>query len=83
MTVARFVTLTGGLAGFNLSKRRQPLPETQKLREGGRVLSGAGIAIRAMRYRDGKGASQFLNRDPMVQLACCPRVSGSLVPLTE
>ncbi len=52
MTVARFVTLTGGLAGFHPSKR-QPLPGTQKLREGVRVLSGAVTAIRAMRGRDG------------------------------
>ncbi len=34
MTVARFVTLTGGLAGFHPSKR-QPLPGTRKLQEGG------------------------------------------------
>ncbi len=48
MTVARFVTLTGGLAGFH-PLRRQPLPGTQKLWEGVRVLSSAVIAIQAMR----------------------------------
>ena len=52
MTVAGFVLLTGGLAGFHPSKR-QPLPGTQKLREGVRVLSHAVIAIRAMQDRDG------------------------------
>ncbi len=54
MTVARFVTLTGGLAGFH-PLRRQPLPGTQKLREGIRFLSGAVIAIQAMRDRERNG----------------------------
>ena len=53
MTVAQFVVLTGGLAGFHPSKR-QPLPGTQKLREGTRLLSNAVIAIRAMQNRNGK-----------------------------
>ena len=52
MTVASFVVLTGGLAGFHLSKR-QPLPGTQKLWEGARLLSHAVIAIRAMQDWDG------------------------------
>jgi len=52
MTVARLVTLTGGLAGFHPS-RRQPLPGTQKPWEGVRFLSGAVTAIRAMRDREG------------------------------
>ncbi len=47
MTIARFVVLTGGLAGFHPSKR-QPLPGTQKLWEGVRFLSNAVIGIRAM-----------------------------------
>ncbi len=54
MTVARFVTLTGGLAGFH-PLRRQPLPGTRKLREGVRFLSGAVTAIQAMRDREGNG----------------------------
>ncbi len=52
MTVARFVVLTAGLAGFHPSKRK-PLPGTQKLREGIRVLSHAVIAMQAMTDRDG------------------------------
>ncbi len=56
MTVAGFVLLTGGLAGFHPSKR-QPLPGTRKLREGVRILSRAVIAIRAMQDRD-KSKSQ-------------------------
>ncbi len=47
MTVAGFVALTGGLAGFHPSKR-QPLPGTQKLWEGVRILSTAVIGIQAM-----------------------------------
>ena len=47
MTIAGFVVLTGGLAGFHPSKR-QPLPGTQKLWEGVKFLSQAVIAIRAM-----------------------------------
>jgi len=54
MTVVRFVTLTGGLAGFH-PLRRQPLPGTRKLWEGVRLLSSAVIAIRAMRDREGNG----------------------------
>ncbi len=56
MTVAGFVLLTGGLAGFHPSKR-QPLPGTHKLREGVRILSRAVIASRAMQDRD-KSKSQ-------------------------
>ena len=52
MTIAGFVVLTGGLAGFHPSKR-QPLPGTQKLWEGVRFLSNAVIGIRAMRHWDG------------------------------
>ena len=47
MTIAGFVVLTGGLAGFHPSKR-QPLPGTQKLWEGVRFLSNAVISIKAM-----------------------------------
>ena len=47
MTIAGFVVLTGGLAGFHPSKR-QPLPGTQKLWEGVKFLSQAVIAIQAM-----------------------------------
>ncbi len=52
MTIARFVVLTAGLAGFHPSKR-QPLPGTQKLWEGVRFLSNAVIAIQAMQNWDG------------------------------
>ncbi len=52
MTIARFVVLTAGLAGFHPSKR-QPLPGTQKLWEGVRFLSNAVITIRAMLNWDG------------------------------
>ncbi len=51
ITVASFVVLTGGLAGFHPSKR-QPLPGTQKLWEGVRFLSHAVIAIQAMQDWD-------------------------------
>ena len=47
MTIAGFVVLTGGLAGFHPSKR-QPLPGTQKLWEGVKFLSQAVFAIQAM-----------------------------------
>ena len=47
MTIAGFVVLTGGLAGFHPSKR-QPQPGKQKLWEGVKFLSQAVIAIRAM-----------------------------------
>ncbi len=47
MTIAGFVVLTGGRAGFHSSKR-QPLPGTQKLWEGVKFLSHAVIAIQAM-----------------------------------
>ena len=46
-TIAGFVVLTGGLAGFHPSKR-PPLPGTQKLWEGVKILSLAVIAIQAM-----------------------------------
>ena len=46
MTIATFVVLTGGLAGFHPSKR-QPLPGTQKLWEGVKLLSYAVITIEA------------------------------------
>ena len=46
MTIARFVTLTGGLAGFHPSKR-QPLPGTEKLWQGIRILSESVFAIQA------------------------------------
>ena len=51
MTIASFVVLTGGLAGFHPSKR-QPLPGTQKLWEGVRCLSHAVIGIRAIQEWD-------------------------------
>ena len=51
MTTADFVVLTGGLAGFHPS-RRQPLPGTQKLWEGVRILSHAVITIQAMQSWD-------------------------------
>ena len=47
MTIAGFVVLAGGLAGFHPSKRR-PLPGTQKLWEGIRFLSNAVIGIQVM-----------------------------------
>ena len=47
MTIAGFVVLTGGLAGFHPSKR-QPLPGTQKLWEGVKILSLAVITVQAM-----------------------------------
>ena len=47
MTIAGFVVLTGGLAGFHPSKR-QPLPGTQKLWEGVKFLSQAVVGIQAM-----------------------------------
>ena len=47
MTIAGFVVLTGGLAGFRPSKR-QPLPGTQKLWEGVKFLSHTVIGIQAM-----------------------------------
>ncbi|MCY3873432.1 MAG: hypothetical protein OXF88_03960 [Rhodobacteraceae bacterium] len=53
MTIAGFVVLTGGLAGFHPSKR-QPLPGTQKLWEGVRFLSLAVIAIKAKEEWDRK-----------------------------
>jgi len=52
MTVARFVVLAAGLAGFHPS-RRQPLPGTRKLWEGVKLLSSAVTAIQAMRDWDG------------------------------
>ncbi len=53
MTIAGFVVLTGGLAGFHPSKR-QPLPGTQKLWEGVKFLSHAVIAIQAKEEWDRK-----------------------------
>ena len=53
MTIAGFVVLTGGLAGFHPSKR-QPLPGTQKLWEGVKFLSTAIIGIQAMQERGRK-----------------------------
>ena len=57
MTIADFVVLTGGLAGFHPSKR-QPLPGTQKLWEGVRFLSQSVIAIQAMRAWDAKSEKE-------------------------
>jgi len=45
MTVARFVVLTAGLAGFHPSKR-PPLPGTEKLWQGVRTLAESVLAIR-------------------------------------
>ncbi len=53
MTIAEFVVLTGGLAGFHPSKR-QPLPGTRKLREGVKFLSRAVITIQAMQEWGGR-----------------------------
>jgi len=53
MTIAEFVVLTGGLAGFHPSKR-QPLPGTQKLWEGVKFLSHAVITIQAMQEWGGR-----------------------------
>ena len=53
MTIAGFVVLTGGLAGFHPSKR-QPLPGTQKLWEVVRYLSLAVIGIKAKEEWDRK-----------------------------
>ena len=53
MTIAGFVVLTGGLAGFHPSKR-QPLPGTQKLCEGVKILSLAVIGMQAMQEWNGK-----------------------------
>ena len=53
MTVSRFVTLAGGLAGFHPSKR-QPLPGTAKLWEGLRILMVAVTAIQASQEWNGK-----------------------------
>ena len=52
MTVASFVLLTGGLAGCHPSMRL-PLPGTQKLWEGVKLLSYTVITIQAMRDWDG------------------------------
>ena len=51
MTIADFVVLTAGLAGFHPSKR-QPLPGTQKLWEGVKFLSHVVIGIHAMQKWD-------------------------------
>ena len=47
MTIAGFVVLTGGLAGFHPSKR-QPQPGMQELWEGVKILSLAVITVQAM-----------------------------------
>ena len=57
MTIAGFVVLTGGLAGFHPSKR-QPLPGTQKLWEGVKFLSHAVITIQAMQKWNGKNRKE-------------------------
>ncbi len=54
LTIAGFAVLTAGLAGFHPSKR-QPLPGTQKLWEGVKLLSYAVIAIQAMEEWGGGG----------------------------
>ena len=59
MTVAAFVLLTGGLAGFHPSKR-QPLPGTQKLWEGIRILLHAVITIQARQNWNG---SEWIGED--------------------
>ncbi len=61
MTIAGFVVLTGGLAGFHPSKR-QPLPGTQRLWEGVRFLSRAVIAIQAREERDRKTEKETRTR---------------------
>ncbi len=53
MTIAGFVVLTGGLAGFHPSKR-QPLPGTQKPWEGVKFLSHAVVGIKAKEEWDRK-----------------------------
>ncbi len=50
MSVARYVTLVAGLAGFRPTKR-QPLPGTQKLWQGLRILNVAETHARAIRAR--------------------------------
>ena len=52
MTVAAFVVLTGGMAGFRPSKR-QKLSGARGSGEGTRRLSHAVIVLRAMQNRDG------------------------------
>ena len=49
--------LTGGLAGLHPSKR-QPLPGTQKLWGGIRILSYTVITVRAMQNRTGTKANR-------------------------
>lgn len=51
MTIADFAVLTGRLTGFHPSKR-QPLPGTQNLWEGVRILTYTDTAIRAMENGD-------------------------------
>ena len=53
MTIAGYVVLTGGMAGFHPSKR-QPLPGTRKFWERVRFLSNAVIGIQAMKEWTGK-----------------------------
>jgi len=50
-TMAAFVVLTGGLAGFS-PKQRQPLPGVKKLWEGLLELNASVYAIRALRKRE-------------------------------
>ena len=57
MTIAGFVVLTDGLAGFHPSKR-QPLPGTQKLWEGVKILSPAVITVKAMHEWNRKNRKQ-------------------------
>ena len=65
MTIAGFVVLTGGLAGFHPSKR-QPLPGTQKLWEGVRFLSHAVIFMRAIKDWDGNQSEGEKDTDSSV-----------------
>ena len=51
MTIERFVVLTGGLAGFHPAKR-QPMPGTEKLWQGIRILTNSVFAIHAWNNRN-------------------------------
>ena len=71
MTIARFVVLMAGLAGFHPSKC-QPLPGTQKLWEGVRFLSNA--ASRRLRSRAGERAIDSILRTGCGSVrSICPR----------
>ena len=65
MIIASFVVLTGGLADFHLSKH-QPLPGTQKLWEGVKLLSYVVIGIRAMQDWDGNNWEEEENMNSSV-----------------